>query len=235
MPTNFQGSINQALGVAGVLAGISGIPQERREAAKIDKLRESAKSQRDTIVSTLDKAPSDSPEYAGAKETAQYFDEKLGEATRAKYEARPTEKNAQELLKENIKAQRNKGILSRGEQRKVEREGAQARLDEEEAAYQDYLDERAAAYQDYLDEESWYVPNDEARAEQANKRAATQQKTRKKRRDFIRDYLSQMQTNMGGKVGDMPTDIQKIIAANYSPKERQRIMNQQDKEKGGKK
>lgn len=232
MPTNFQGSINQALGVAGVIAGISGIPQERREAAKIDKLRESARSQRDTIVDTLKDAPSDSPEYAAAKETAQYFDEKLGEATRAKYEARPTEKNAQELLKENIKAQKNKAAISKGEQRKVEREGAQARLDEEEAAYQDYLDEQASAY---LDEESWYVPNDEARAQQANERAQKQQATRKKRRNFIRDYLSQMQTNMGGKVGDMPTDIQKIIAANYSPKERQRIMNQQDREKGGKK
>lgn len=220
MPTNFQGSINQALGVAGVLAGISGIPQERREAAKIEKLRESAKSQRDTIVDTLKDAPSDSPEYAAAKETAQYFDEKLGEATRAKYEARPTEKNAQELLKENIKAQKNKAAISRGEQRKVERE-------EEDANYEGWLN--------LVNEDSEYVPNDESRAEQAINRAATQQKTRKKRRDFIRDYLSQMQTNMGGKVGDMAPDLQKKIAANYSPKERQRIMNQKDKEKGGKK
>lgn len=232
---NFQGSINQALGVAGAFAGLSGITQERREAAKIKKLKKSASSQKDALLENLENASSDSPEYAGTKETIQYLDEKIGEATRAKFEARPTKKNAQELLKENIKAQRNKDILSRGEQRKVEREGAQARLDEEEAAYQGYLDEQAAAYQDYLDEESWYVPNDEARAEQAINRAATQQKTRKKRRDFIRDYLSQMQTNMGGKVGDMAPEMQKKIAANYSPKERQRIMNQQDKEKGGKK
>lgn len=226
MPTNFQGSINQALGVAGVLAGISGIPQERREAAKIDKLRESAKSQRDTIVDTLKDAPSDSPEYAAAKETAQYFDEKLGEATRAKYEARPTEKNAQELLNENIKAQKNKAAISRGEQRKL--------YDESEAEAEAA---RQAAFQEEMDQlmEQGYVPNDEARAEQAINRAATQQKTRKKRRDFIRDYLSQMQTNMGGKVGDMAPEMQKKIAANYSSKERQRIMNQQDKEKGGKK
>ena len=223
---NFQGSINQALGIAGAFAGLAGIPQERREAAKIDKLRESAKSQRDTIVGTLKDMPSDSPEYAGAKETAQYFDEKLGEATRAKYEARPTEENAQELLKENIKAQRNKGILNQAEQRKVERE----ERDEEEAAAQ-------AAYQEEMNQqmEQGYVPNDEARAQQANERAQKQQATRNKRRNFVRDYLSQMQTNMGGKVGDMPKDMQKIIAANYSSKERQRIMNQKDKEKGGKK
>lgn len=220
MPTNFQGSINQALGVAGVLAGISGIPQERREAAKIDKLRESAKSQRDTILSTLDKAPSDSPEYAAAKETAQYFDEKLGEATRAKYEARPTEKNAQELLKENIKAQRNKAAISRGEQRKL--------YDESEAEAEAA---RQAAFQEEMDQlmEQGYVPNDEARAQQANERAQKQQATRKKRRNFVRDYLSQMQ------VGDMAPEMQKKIAANYSSKERQRIMNQQDREKGGKK
>lgn len=217
---NFQGSVNQALGVAGAFAGLSGITQERREAAKIDKLRESARSQRDTIVGTLKDMPSDSPEYAAAKETAQYFDEKLGEATKAKYEARPTEENAQELLKENTKAQKNKSILGQAEQRKIERE-------EEDANYEGWLN--------LVNEDSQYVPNDESRAEQAINRAATQQKTRKKRRDFIRDYLSQMQTNMGGKVGDMAPELQKKIAANYSPKERQRIMNQQDKEKGGKK
>lgn len=217
---NFQGSINQALGVAGAFAGLAGIPQERREAAKIDKLRESAKSQRDTIVGTLKDMPSDSPEYAAAKETAQYFDEKLGEATRAKFEARPTEKNAQELLEENTKAQKNKSVLGQAEQRKVERE-------EEDANYEGWLN--------LVNEDSEYVPNDEARAEQANNRAVTQQAARNKRRNFIRDYLSQMETSMGGKVGDMPADMQKKIAANYSSKERQRIMNQQDKEKGGKK
>lgn len=217
---NFQGSINQALGVAGAFAGLAGIPQERREAAKIDKLRESAKSQRDTIVGTLKDMPSDSPEYAAAKETAQYFDEKLGEATRAKYEARPTKENAQELLRENIKAQRNKGIISQAEQRKVERE-------EEAENYEGWLN--------LVNEESQYVPNDETRAQQAINRAATQQATKKKRRDFIRDYLSQMQTSMGGKVGDMAPDLQKKIAANYSSAERKRIMDQKDKEKGGNK
>lgn len=218
---NFQGSINQALGVAGAFAGLAGIPQERREAAKIDKLRESAKSQRDNIVGTLKDMPSDSPEYAAAKETAQYFDEKLGEATRAKFEARPTEKNAQELLRENIKAQKNKAALSQGEQRKVERE----ERDEEEAAAQD-------AYQEEMNQimESGYVPNDEFRAEQANERAQKQQTTRNKRRNFMRDYLSQMESVRG-----MTPEQQRAIAANYSPKERQRIMNQQDKEKGGKK
>lgn len=218
---NFQGSVNQALGIAGAFAGLAGIPQERREAAKIDKLRESAKSQRDTILSTLDKAPTDSPEYAGAKETAQYFDEKLGEATRAKFEARPTEKNAQELLEENIKAQRNKGILSRGEQRKL--------YDESEAEAEAA---RQADFQEEMDRlmEQGYVPNDEARAEQANNRAATQQTTRNKRRNFIRDYLSQMESVRG-----MTPEQQRAIAMNYSSAERKRIMNQQDKEKGGKK
>lgn len=212
---NFQGSINQALGIAGAFAGLAGIPQERREAAKIDKLRESAKSQRDTIVGNLKDMPSDSPEYAGAKETAQYFDEKLGEATRAKFEARPTEENAQELLRENIKAQKNKATLAQAEQRKVERE-------DEDANYEGWLN--------LVNEDSEYVPNDETRAEQANNRATTQQTARNKRRDFVRDYLSQMESVRG-----MTPEQQRAIAANYSPKERQRIMNQQDKEKGGKK
>lgn len=212
---NFQGSINQALGVAGAFAGLAGIPQERREAAKIDKLRESARSQRDTIVGTLKDMPSDSPEYAGAKETAQYFDEKLGEATRAKFEARPTKKNAQELLEENTKAQKNKSILGQAEQRKIEREER---------------DEEEAAYQAHLQEESGYTPIDEARAEQANNRATTQQAARNKRRNFIRDYLSQMESVRG-----MTPEQQRAIAMNYSSAERKRIMNQQDKEKGGKK
>lgn len=224
---NFQGSINNALGVAGVLAGIAGIPQERREAAKIDKLRESAKSQRDAIIGTLKDTPSDSPEYAGAKETAQYFDEKLGEATRAKFEARPTEENANEILRENIKAQKNKAILGQAEQRKVEREGREEEEAGAEAAYQEEMNQRM---------EQGYVPDDEVRAQQANERAKKQQATRRKRRNFMRDYLSQMETSLGGTVGDLSPEMQKVIASQYSSKERQRIMNQQDKEKkGGKK
>lgn len=218
---NFQGSVNQALGVAGAFAGLSGITQERREAAKIKKLKKSASSQKDALLENLENTSSDSPEYAGTKETIQYLDEKIGEATRAKFEARPTKKNAQELLKRNIATHTMNDALNQVEQAKVGWEKAQA-----------FFDEQASAY---LQEESGYTPNDESRAEQAINRAATQQATRNKRRDFIRDYLSQMETNMGGKVGDMAPDLQKKIAANYSSAERKRIMNQQDKEKGGKK
>lgn len=226
MAGQIQGEINNALGIAGVLTGMTGFPQERREAAKIDKLRKTANSQRDAIVGTLQDSPSDSPEYAAAKETFQYFDEKLGEATRAKFEARPTEKNANEVLRENIKAQRNKAALSQGEQRKVEREERDKEEADAEAAFQEEMDRLM---------EQGYVPDDEVRAQQAMGRMGKQQKAKKALRRNFMTYLAQQPTSLGGTVGDLSHELQKKIASQYDRNARRRMMNQMDKEaKNGK-
>ena len=226
MAGTIQDSINNALGVAGVLTGLTGIPQERREAARLDKIRKSARSQRDAIVGTLEDAPSDSPEYAGAKETTQYFDEKLGEATRAKFEVRPTAENANEILKENIKAQRNKAIIGQAEQRKVEREGMEKEEADAQAAYQEEMNQRM---------EQGYVPDDEVRAQQAMGRMGKQQKAKKALRRNFMTYLAQQPTSLGGTVGDLSPELQKKIATQYDRNDRRRMMNQMDKEaKNGK-
>lgn len=44
------------------------------------------------------------------------------------------------------------------------------------------------------------------------------------------DYLKKLETSFGGKVGDLPENLQKEIAKQYSKSQRQNIMNQMDKE-----
>lgn len=58
---------------------------------------------------------------------------------------------------------------------------------------------------------------------------------KKKRRRFI-DYLKSQPTSLGGKVGDLPANLQKEIAATYSKTQRAKIMDAADaaKLKGGK-
>lgn len=52
---------------------------------------------------------------------------------------------------------------------------------------------------------------------------------RAQKRNFM-DYLGKLDTNLGGKVGELHPAIQKQIAAQYSKNERKKLMNQMDKE-----
>jgi hypothetical protein len=52
----------------------------------------------------------------------------------------------------------------------------------------------------------------------------------KQRRNFI-SYLKEQPTNLGGKVGDLPLNIQKQVAQSYSPKQRKQLMDKIDKER----
>lgn len=71
-----------------------------------------------------------------------------------------------------------------------------------------------------------------ARREQANKRAEdlmrNKEAQRQKRRNFMRDYLSKQTTSFGGTVGDLPKNVQKQIASQYTPAERKRLMDAMD-------
>lgn len=50
----------------------------------------------------------------------------------------------------------------------------------------------------------------------------------KQKRNFM-NYLKNLETNFGGKVGDLPENVQKIIAKQYSKSQRQKIMQEMDK------
>lgn len=62
--------------------------------------------------------------------------------------------------------------------------------------------------------------------------ANTQDAAQKQRRNFI-NYLKDMPSSIGGKVGELPIEIQRQIAKTYSTSERKNIMDTVDK--GGKK
>lgn len=222
-----QSSINNMLGMGATVATLSGAVAERREEQKFDDLLSTARSEQkrlDKITSGKDKKATEIDRKV-AEESVQRIDEQLNERAKKLFEMNPSSDNLQRLEMRRKGQLENESVLRN---RKMDEADANAEAEAQQALEDEMLQREVA-------NETGYVPNDEARAEQANERATTQQATRKKRRNFMRDYLSQMQTNMGGKVGDMAPDLQKKIAANYSSKERQRIMNQQDKEKGGKK
>ena len=44
------------------------------------------------------------------------------------------------------------------------------------------------------------------------------------------DYIAKQPTSLGGTVGDLPKDLQKQIASQYSRNERRTMMNRMDRE-----
>lgn len=57
-----------------------------------------------------------------------------------------------------------------------------------------------------------------------------QEAKKNQRRNFM-SYLTQQPTSLGGTVGDLPKDMQKQIASQYSKADRRKLMDQMDKEK----
>lgn len=57
-----------------------------------------------------------------------------------------------------------------------------------------------------------------------------QEAKKNQRRNFM-SYLAQQPTSLGGKVGDLPKDMQKQIASQYSKTDRKKLMDQMDREK----
>lgn len=66
--------------------------------------------------------------------------------------------------------------------------------------------------------------------EQAEQLKAAKQQQQKNRRNFMRDYLAQQPTSLGGTVGELPKDVQKTIASQYDRAARRRMMDTMDKE-----
>lgn len=75
----------------------------------------------------------------------------------------------------------------------------------------------------------------EERQEMAMKKTSEQAEAKKKQRRNFKTYLAQQPTSLGGTVGDLPSDLQKKIASEYSRSDRKRMMDQMDREaKNGK-
>lgn len=67
-------------------------------------------------------------------------------------------------------------------------------------------------------------------AQQAKQSAQNAINAKKTQRRSFKDYLAQ-QTSSLGPIGKLPEAVQKQIAAQYSPRQRQTLMNKVDKEK----
>ena len=75
----------------------------------------------------------------------------------------------------------------------------------------------------------------EEKQELAMKKTSEQAEAKKKQRRNFKTYLAQQPTSLGGTVGDLPSDLQKKIASQYSRSDRKRMMDQMDREaKNGK-
>lgn len=70
----------------------------------------------------------------------------------------------------------------------------------------------------------------EEKQDLAMKKTSEQAEAKKKQRRNFKTYLAQQPTSLGGTVGDLPSDLQKKIASQYSRSDRKRMMDQMDRE-----
>ena len=79
------------------------------------------------------------------------------------------------------------------------------------------------------------LQRDKVKQELAQKQMKQQQEAKKTQRRNFMDYLSKQTTSLGGTVGDLPKDLQKQVASQYSKSQRKTMMDRMDKEaKNGK-
>ena len=232
---NFQGAVNNMLGTAAIALSLNPELKAERQAKleekKANKLEEAYgwKVEEARKVINDPSIPDNSLERKNAEATVEDYNEKMGEAVERAFNANPTAKRAQRLVEtrrsgmaeaENTKGAsmdaHEKRILSELDQEEWEREQALARGEDPDTG------------------EPMYVSRDESKMTSSNQRAQKQVKAKASQKRRFKDYLSKMETSLGGTVGDLPEEAQALIASQYSPKDRKKIMDEEDR-KGGKK
>lgn len=81
------------------------------------------------------------------------------------------------------------------------------------------------------DPEEIMMEQEELRQQEAMDKVGKKQGAQLRQKRKFKDYLSKLETSLGGTVGDLPEKLQKQILKSYSPQQRRQIMNQMDKEK----
>lgn len=111
-------------------------------------------------------------------------------------------------------------------QREIELSKKKFQLDPTEENFYD-MAEKQKTYRIYNRlENSMMMKQQEAMKKVANKQDAKQ----KQKRNFM-SYLKEQPTNLGGTVGELPLNIQKQLAKQYSPAQRKQLMDTMDKER----
>lgn len=212
--SSIQQGVNRILGMGAAMSALSGAVAERREGKRLNNIMDTANTEKERLSQTIQNPKSSDEDRAAATKTIEYLEGQIENSRKRMFELNPSSENLSEIEKGYAKQEINANFINRGYEN--------ASREAEEQGYQDMMQQ---AYQDGIEQ------YDDQRAGVAMQRAERQARARAKRRNFVRDYLSQMQTSLGGVVGELPPEIQKVIASNYSSKERRQIMNQQDREK----
>lgn len=208
---SIQGSVNQALGTVGVLATFS--PQLKEHAEKmaenrkIQKEEKALKEQGEAIASSNSSI---------RPEVEEDINNRSRELARRKFELEPSAETYSEYAKQIP--------------RKLPPDDPEDIHMKRMAGVQD--EARRAAEYNYAYKQSYN--NELARLDkqqQAMDRVGRQSEAKKTQRRNFMDYLKKQTTSLGGTVGDLPENIQKQIASQYSKSQRKTIMDRMDKEK----
>lgn len=101
------------------------------------------------------------------------------------------------------------------------------------AAYEQNVkaaEEQKKAYEKALGPIVTPADPDEILQEQAMLKAAQQQENKKTQKRNFKDYLGKLESSLGGAVGDLPANVQKEIAKQYTSSQRKELMDKIDKE-----
>lgn len=117
-------------------------------------------------------------------------------------------------------------IRSIGEikEREMELSKKKFQLDPTEENFQATV-QKQQSFRSFNKYEELMMKQQEAMKNVANKQDAKQ----KQKRNFM-SYLKKQSTNLGGTVGELPLNIQKQLAKQYSPAQRKQLMDTMDKE-----
>lgn len=215
MAGSIQGDINQALGTLGALATFS--PQLQEHAENMAENRKLNKRQK-----VLDEqiAAATSSGKALRPEVEEAIDKESRDIAKRKFELNPSKETYEEYAKhlplkslpedpEDIHMERMAGIPDEAR-----------RKAEYDHAYREAYNQELSR----LDKMS-----------QAMSRVGRQSEAKKTQKRNFMDYLAQQPTSLGGTVGELPSDLQKQIASQYSRNERRTMMDRMDEEaKNGK-
>lgn len=228
--------MTNAINTVGILAGLTGIPQERKELKTLDKTLEAAAGMKDEITKKMNDANLPEEERNALEKTVGYINNQLEARSEKIAELRPSTKNLQNLMDAYTATGRNRARLQTTrniwEQAQEEREAYEAIGREIQQQWGSFGEPPRGNIT-----VSGFRYDDE-KANQANERSQKQAKARQARRNFVRDYLPKIETGFGGTVGDFSKETQRELGKNYSTKERKEIMDRMDNEKknkGGKK
>lgn len=220
---NFQGAVNNMLGMAAAAATLNPELKAEREAktaeTKAQKLEEAYKGE----VNRAKKILSDPENPVGGVERTE-AENTVSEANKAVQEAReealsknPTAKRAENVVQGRIKSTSDDRVMS----------GYALGAEQ-------HSKEVAGRLTPVIKAAIRGVSRDETKMEEANNTSQKQVKAKASQKRRFKDYLAKMETSLGGTVGDLPAEAQAYIASQYSRKDRKKIMDEEDR-KGGKK